>query len=101
MTNSKRFRFPKTVVIGISIIYVIIIIATYSLYYKEGYIACAQRILLLQLFGLVFQGFLNYYNYRSNNKIIILATLFVSAMVLIGVLSGFFNFSVICGAYSI
>lgn len=99
MENSQRFRFPKTVVFGISLAYIIVILITCFYYYQEPTIACAQRLLSMQLVALVFQAILNYFNYRSQKKIVILATLFISSMILMGVLSAFFNFGIICEVY--
>ncbi|OBX26823.1 hypothetical protein LX77_02281 [Gelidibacter algens] len=96
MTNSKRFRFPKTVVFGITSLYIIIMLATYFLYFKEPVIDCAKRLLLAQSIALGFQIVLNYFNYHSKEKIVILATLFVSAMIVSGVISSFFNFGLMC-----
>ncbi|QAA82894.1 hypothetical protein EI546_14715 [Aequorivita sp. H23M31] len=99
MTNSQRFKFPKTVLFGITAAYVILIIATYFLYYKEPIIVCAQRMLIAQSIALVFQVVLNYFNYHSNNKIVIFATLFVSSMLLLGAISAFFNLGLMCELY--
>lgn len=96
MTNSKRFRFPKTVLFGITALYIIIMLATYFLYFKEPVIDCAKRLLLAQSIALGFQVMLNYFNYHSKEKIVILATLFVSAMIVSGVISSFFNFGLMC-----
>ena len=71
-------------------------VATYFLYFKEPFVDCAKRLLAAQALALVFQILLNYVNYRSKEKIVILATLFVSAMLFSGVLSSFFNFELMC-----
>jgi len=99
MANSQRFRFPKTVLFGITALYLILMIATYFLYFKEPVIVCAQRMLVGQSIALVFQVVLNYVNYHSNRKIVILATLFVSAMLFMGALSAFFNLGLMCEIY--
>ncbi|HUH26587.1 hypothetical protein [Gelidibacter sp.] len=96
MTNPHRFRFPKTVVFVITGLYLILMLATYFLYFKEPYVGCAQRVLVAQLIALVCQVVLNYVNFRSQSKIVILATLFISATLFSGVLSTFFNLSLMC-----
>ena len=94
MRTSQRFKFPKTVVFGITVLYVILMLATYFLYFKEPFFDCAKRLLLAQSIALGFQVVLNYFN--SKEKIVILATLFVSAMMVSGVISSFFNFGLMC-----
>lgn len=101
MTNSQRFKFPKTVLFGITALYIVLMVATYYLYYKEPVIVCAQRLLVAQAIALVFQLILNYINYHSQRKIIVLATLFISAMLVMGIISGFFNLSLLCGYYNL
>jgi len=99
MRNSQRFKFPKTVLFGITVLYIVLMLATYFLYYKEPVIVCAQRMLTAQGLALLFQVALNYINYHSKNKIVILATLFVSAMLFIGALTAFFNLGMMCQFY--
>ena len=99
MTSFKRYKFPKTVVFGITVAYVILMIATYFLYYKEPVIVCAQRMLVAQAVALGFQIVLNYVNYRSNNKIVIFLTLFISSILLFGAISAFFNLGLMCEIY--
>ena len=99
MTNSQRFKFPKTVLFGISAAYVVLIIATYFLFYKEPTQICAQRMMIAQSVALAFQVGLNYFNYHSKNKIVILATLFVSSALLFGAIVGFFNLGLMCKIY--
>lgn len=96
MMMPNRFRFPKTVLFVITALYIVLMLATYFLYFKEPFVFCAQRIMVSQTLALVFQIILNYVNYRSNEKIVILATLFVSAMLFSGVLSTFFNLGMMC-----
>lgn len=74
-------------------------LATYFLYYKEPVIVCAKRMLVAQSLALVFQVVLNYISYHSKNKIVIFATLFVSAMLFLGALSAFFNLGLMCELY--
>jgi hypothetical protein len=99
MTNSRRFKFPKTVLFGITALYIILMLATYFLYYKEPVIVCTQRMLVAQSVALVFQIILNYINYHSKNKIVILASLFISTMLALGALSAFFNLGLMCELY--
>ncbi|PHR10945.1 MAG: hypothetical protein COA40_12715 [Aequorivita sp.] len=99
MRNSQRFKFPKTVLFGITVLYIVLMLATYFLYYKEPVIVCAQRMLSAQAIALLFQVALNYINYHSKNKIVILATLFVSAMLFLGALTAFFNLGMMCELY--
>ena len=99
MTNSQRFKFPKTVVFAITALYIVVMVATYFLYYKEPTIICAQRLLVSQTIAWVFQVVLNYVNYHSHRKIVVLATLFISAMLFMGVLSSFFNLGIMCEVY--
>ncbi|MCG2419667.1 hypothetical protein K8089_11595 [Aequorivita sp. F47161] len=99
MKNSQRFKFPKTVLFGITGLYIVLMLATYFLYYKEPVIVCAQRMLVAQSVALVFQVVLNYINYHSTKKIVILATLFFSAMLFMGALSAFFNLGLMCEFY--
>ena len=101
MRNSQRFRFPKTVLFGITALYLVIIFATYFLYYKEPTLGCAQRLLVAQVIALVFQLILNYINYHSQQKIVVLATLFISAMLIMGIISSFFNLALLCGYYNL
>lgn len=99
MTNSQRFKLPKTVLFGITALYIILMIATYFLYFKEPVIVCAKRMLIAQSIALVFQVILNYVNYHSKKKIVIFATLFVSAMLVMGAISAFFNLGLMCEFY--
>lgn len=99
MTNFDRFKFPKTVMFGITLAYIVLIMATYYFFFKEPIIICAKRMMVGQFIALAFQIVLNYINYRSKNKIVILATLFVSSMILFGAISGFFNLSFMCEFY--
>jgi len=99
MVNSQRFKLPKTVLFGISVLYIVLIIATYFLYYKEPVIVCAKRMLVAQSLALIFQIVLNYISYHSKNKIVILTTLFLSAMLFLGALSAFFNLGIMCELY--
>ena len=96
MTNSSRFKFPKAVLFVITALYIILMLASYLLYFKEPFVACAKGLLAGQAVTLILQIILNYVNYRSHEKIVILATLFVSAMLFSGVLSSFFNFELMC-----
>ena len=77
-------------------LYIILMVATFLLYYKAPFVVCAERLLVGQAVALVLQILLNYVNYRSKEKIVVLATLFVSAMLLSGTLSSFFNFELMC-----
>lgn len=99
MRNSQRFRFPKTALFGITAAYVVLMLATYFLYYKEPLLICAQRMLIAQLIAFVFQVVLNYFSYHSTNKIVILAILFISSMLLFGAISAFFNLGLMCELY--
>lgn len=99
MTNSQRFKFPKTVLFGITVLYLVLMLATYFLYYKEPVQVCATRMLIAQAVALVFQVVLNYVNYHSKNKVVILATLFISSMLLFGAITAFFNLGLMCEFY--
>lgn len=99
MLNSQRFNFPKTVLFGITAAYILLMAATYFLYYKEPFIICAKRMLIAQIVALVFQIILNYFNYHSKKKIVILATLFISCMILFGAITAFFNLALMCEFY--
>ncbi|MGB3343758.1 MAG: hypothetical protein WBA61_07595 [Aequorivita sp.] len=99
MTNSQRFKFPKMVLFGITVVYLLLIMATYFLYFKEPIQICAKRMMIAQSVALVFQVVLNYVNYRSNNKIVILTSLFISSMLLLGAISAFFNLGLMCELY--
>ncbi|HLW33282.1 MAG TPA: hypothetical protein VKX40_13550 [Aequorivita sp.] len=99
MTNSQRFRFPKRVLFGITAVYIVLIIATYFLYFKEPIEVCAKRMMIAQSVALVFQIVLNYVNYHSNNKIVIFTSLFISATLLFGAISAFFNLGLMCRLY--
>jgi len=99
MANSRRYRFPKIVVTGISVAFIILIILTWVLFHKEPTKACALRFLRVEIFALILQLVLNYINYRSENKIVVLATMFISTMILFSVLMSFFNFRLMCELY--
>lgn len=99
MSNLHRFRFPKTVVSVITTLYIVLMLATYLVYFKESFIDCAKRIFVAQSIALIFQLVLNYVNSRSQRKIVILATLFISATLFSGVLSTFFNLEFMCRYY--
>lgn|SRR5690606_4603932 len=99
MVNSQRFRFPKTVLFGISVIYIVVLFLTYFLYYQEPTVSCARRLLIAQGLAFALQIILNYINYHSKNKIVILSTLFISSIIVAGVLSSFFTFSLMCDLY--
>lgn len=100
MSVNKRFKFPKTVVFSISLLYVVLIVATYLVYYKGATEVCARRMLGAQVIALLFQIVLNYVHYRSEQKIIVLATLFISATIMLGAISSFFNLPLLCSIYS-
>ena len=99
MTTSQRFRFPKTVVFIFTIVSILVIVLSYFLYYRVDNTFCADNLMIAQAIALGFQLILNYINYRSNNKIVILATLFVSSAILLGVLSSFFYFRFMCNIF--
>lgn len=99
MVNSQRFKFPKTVLFGISGIYIVIIFMTYFIYYQEPTVSCATKLLIYQALTFAFQIVLNYINYHSKSKIVILATLFISSIIVAGVLSSFFTFSMMCDLF--
>ncbi len=101
MENSKRFRFPKTTVVVLTFLYITIILLTHFLFNKGNAKECAQQLLLIQSLGLIVQLFLNYWNFRSQSKIVILATLFISSMILLSVISSFFSFRMLCEVYPI
>lgn len=96
MTNSQRFRFPKTALFGITAAYIVLMLATYFLYYKEPLLVCAKRMLIAQSIIFIFQIVLNYFSYHSKNKIVVLAIFFVSSMLLFGAISAFFNLGLMC-----
>lgn len=96
MAGHSRFKFPKMVLFAITILYVIVILATYALYYKDPLINCTKQLFIVQGVALILQVVLNYINYKSKEKIIILTTLFVSAMLIYGILSSFFNLELMC-----
>ena len=95
----KRFRFPKITVLVFTFIYGAIILLTWLFFYNSPEQACAVQLLTAQAFGLFLQFILNYVNYRSEHKIVILATLFVSSTLLLGAISAFFTFHIICSVY--
>lgn len=100
MKNSKRFRFTKIAVTAFTVIFLIVIVLTYFLFYQdEAFSACAQRLMIMQFLIFIPQLLLNYFNFRSQKKIVVLATLFISSMLLAGVLSSFFNFRLMCGLF--
>jgi|SRR5690554_1396034 len=99
MTNHGRYRFPKIVVTAISVVFIILIVLTWVLFHKEPTRACAVRFLRVEVFALILQLILNYINHRSENKIVILATMFISSMILFSVLMSFFNFNLMCELY--
>lgn len=99
MALSKRFRFPKITVIGLTVLLLLITVFTFVLYYKEPTKACAAGFIRVEIFALIIQFFLNYFNYKSEKKIVILATLFISAMILFSMITSFFNFSLMCELY--
>lgn len=78
-----------------------LIAATYFIYYKGSTEQCAKQLLLMEVLALFIQVGLNYFNYHSKSKIVILLTLFISSMILLGLLSSFFNFSTLCGFYAV
>jgi len=100
MISSDRFRFPKTVVFGITILYIVLLLLTYFLLYKEPIELCAKRMMSAQLVALILQCILNYINYRSQDKVIVLATLFISATIMAGAIVAFMNLPLMCEFYS-
>lgn len=100
MTDPKRYRFPKTFVFIITALYLVLIAATYILFYKGVTEVCAKRMISAQVVALLFQILLNYVNYRSQQKIVILATLFISAAIMLGAISAFFNLQMMCQFYN-
>lgn len=99
MENTRRFKFPKTVVFGITALYILLILATYFLFHDGPTEVCAKKMISAQIVAMLFQGVFNYVNYRSENKIVILATLFISATIMIGAISAFFNLRMMCEFY--
>lgn len=87
------------VLFGITVVYLLLIMATYFLYFKEPIQICAKRMMIAQSVALVFQVVLNYVNYHSDNKIVILTSLFISSMLLFGAISAFFNLGLMCELY--
>jgi|SRR5690625_691907 len=100
MTSSDRFKFPKMVVFGITILYVVLLLLTYFLLYKEPIELCAKRMMSAQIVALLFQCVLNYVNYRSTEKVVVLATLFISAAIMAGAIVAFINLPLMCEYYS-
>lgn len=99
MANSQRYRFPKTVVFIFTIVSILVMLLSYFLYYRIESTFCADNLMIAQAIALVFQIILNYINYSSSQKIVILATLFTSAAILLGVLSSFFYFRLMCAIF--
>jgi len=99
MTTSKRFKFPKMVLFGITALYIVLIVATYFIFHDGPTEICARNMMSAQVVALLFLIVLNYVNYRSENKIVILTTLFVSTTIMLGALSAFFNLRVMCDFY--
>lgn len=99
MEKSNRYRFPKTTVFGFTLLFILVIVLTVVFFYKEPTKACAAGFLRVQIFALIIQLILNYINFRSEKKIVILATLFVSAMVLFSIITSFLNFRMMCELY--
>ncbi len=60
---------------------------------------CAERMLIAQGFAMVIQIILNYIAYRSKHKTVIITILFISTMLFLGALSGFFNLGLMCEFY--
>lgn len=99
MENTRRFKFPKAVVFGITALYIVLILATYFLFHDGPTEVCAKKMISAQIVAMLFQGVLNYVNYRSENKIVILTTLFISTTIMLGAISAFFNLRMMCEFY--
>ncbi len=99
MALSGRYKFPKITVIVFSLLHIAVGLLTYFIYFNESTEACAKQLLPFQLLAFVGQLILNYVNYRSENKIVILTTLFIASIVLFGVISAFFSLPTLCSIY--
>lgn len=99
MSLGKRYRFPKITVLVFTFICILLILLTWLFFYNGSQRECAMQLLTAQAFGLFLQFILNYVNYRSEHKIVVLATLFVSSTLLLGAISAFFTFHIICSIY--
>lgn len=97
--NFKKIQISKMVLFGITALYIVLIVATYFIFHDGPTEICARNMMSAQVVALLFQIVLNYVNYRSENKIVILTTLFVSTTIMLGALSAFFNLRVMCDFY--
>ncbi|TQD35385.1 hypothetical protein [Haloflavibacter putidus] len=99
MTLSSRYKFPQITVIVFSVLHVVVGLLSYVIYFNESTEACARQLLPFQLLAFAGQLLLNYVNYRSENKIVILTTLFIASIILFGVISAFFSLPTLCSIY--
>lgn len=93
-------KFPRIVMLCITLLFLVVIAASYFLYYKEPNLNCAKMLITMQLLNLPVQLVLNYFNYKSRWKIVVYATLFIGSVSFTGVLYSFFNFRLLCAMFA-
>ncbi|PVW16371.1 hypothetical protein [Marixanthomonas spongiae] len=91
----NRFRFPKWTVTAITVLLVILIIVTFILKQNNPDWQFGDAFLLTQAIALVIQLVLNGINWRSNKKIVILTTLFISATVMASIIWQFISYNLV------
>jgi len=92
---NKRFRFPKWTVTAFTVILIIVMIITFVLKQNNPEWQFGNTFLLSQAIALVLQIILNIINWRSNRKIVVLMTLFISATILASVIWQFISFNLV------
>ncbi len=95
MNKKNRFRFPKWTVTVLTALLIILIIITFTIKQNYSEWQLANTFLYSQGIALVAQIVLNIVNWRSNKKIVILTTLFISATIMASVIWQFISFNLV------
>lgn len=95
MTKKNRFRFPKWTVTACTLLLIVLILVTFILKQNHSNWQLGNSLVLSQGIALIAQIVLNIINWRSNKKILILATLFISATIVASVIWQFISFNLI------
>jgi hypothetical protein len=93
----KRFLFPKITVIIITVVLLALLIVAIVLQSRHPQWIYGNTLLLTTGIALVLQVIINGINWRSQKKIVILATLFISATLAASVLWRFISLNTLAG----
>jgi len=96
MMKNDRFKFPKWTVTVFTFVLLVILVLSYFIFYVPDVGKCSKLLLFSEGIALILQLILNRINWKSNLKIVILATLFISASILASVIWRLITYHLIC-----